>query len=185
MNNPSTDKTLVRAVMEMLTVANEYCHFMEHTEEKSLPDLLEFAHRILPLLYLKGSLLPELEVAHPEANERFITEENWQDIFTALREKFGEKDEYWLIDPLYINETEPLKASISEHLTDIYQDMKDYILLFQKNTFPARENAIAELKKLFGSHWGYKIGNISTRIHHLIYEGEEETPTDTSALNFF
>lgn len=89
-----------------------------------------------------------------------------------------------MIDPQYINETEPLKASISENLADIYQDMKDFIMLFQKNTHAARECAIADFKMLFGNHWGYSIGNILTRVHYLLQEENEDTPRATDPLSF-
>ncbi|MBT3454259.1 MAG: DUF5063 domain-containing protein, partial [Lentimicrobiaceae bacterium] len=162
---------------EMATVANEFCYFVENIEKKEKEIVLEFMQRILPLLHLKGSLLPEIEPEHPEANERFVTEEQWERVFNELRQTLGEDDEYWIIDPQYINDTEPLKASLSENITDIYQDMKDFLLLMQKNTHAARENAISECKILHANHWGYRVGNIFTRIHHLIYF-EEDSSSD-------
>lgn len=180
----SDDITLDKPIIEMATVANEFCYYLDTAEEKSKNGILEFIHRILPLLYLKGTLLPDIEPEYPEASERFVTQENWETVFTILRDKFGKDDEFWLIDPQYINETEPLKASIAENLADIYQDMKDFIMLFQKNTYAARENAIADCKTLFGTHWGYKIGNILTRVHHLLHEENEEPSDFTDPLGF-
>ena len=171
------DITLSKQVIEMATVANEFCYFVENIEKKEKEIVLEFMQRILPLLHLKGSLLPEIEPEHPEANERFVTEEQWERVFNELRQTLGEDDEYWIIDPQYINDTEPLKASLSENITDIYQDMKDFLLLMQKNTHAARENAISECKILHANHWGYRVGNIFTRIHHLIYF-EEDSSSD-------
>lgn len=177
------DITLSKPVAELVTIAGEYCYYLETVEDKSKKGILEFTHRILPLLYLKGTMLPVIEVEYPEADERFVTEEQWETVFTTLREKFGVDDEYWIIDPLYINETEPLKASISENLSDIYQDMKDLVKLYEKNTFAARENAVKSCKELFSKHWGYKIGNLHNRLHHLLY-GSEDQPIDES-LDWF
>ena len=182
---PSTDDiTLSKPIIEMVTVANEFCYYIDTAEDKSKKGVFEFIHRILPLLYLKGTLLPDIQPEYPEASERFVTQENWETVFTMLRDKFGKDDEYWIIDPQYINETEPLKASISENLADIYQDMKDFIMLFQKNTHAARECAIADFKLLFGSHWGYNIGNVITRIHHLLQEANEEPSKIIDPLGF-
>jgi hypothetical protein len=167
------DITLAKSVIEMATVANEFCYFFDTIEKKDKQVILDFIQRILPLLYLKGTLLPNISPEYPEANERFVTEEQWEKIFTTLREKFARDDEFWIIDPQYINETEPLKASLSENITDIYQDMKDFIMLMQKNNLPARENAISECKNLLANHWGYRIGNIFTQVHHLIHFNEE------------
>lgn len=161
-------------MLEMLTVANEYCFFIESTENKTKDGILKFVNSLLPLLYLKGTLLPAIEVENPEANERFVTEEQWENIFNALREKFGDSDEFWIIDPQHVNESEPLKASLSENLADIYQDMKDLVMLYQKNTLPARENAMADCKLLFETHWGFRIANILSRLHFLINDKEED-----------
>ena len=171
------DITLSKQVIEMATVANEFCYFVENIEKKEKEIVLEFMQRILPLLHLKGSLLPNIEPEHPEANERFVTEEQWERVFNELRQVLGEDDEYWIIDPQYMNDTEPLKASLSENITDIYQDMKDFLLLLQKNIHAARENAVSECKILHANHWGYRVGNIFTRIHHLIYF-EDDSPSD-------
>lgn len=176
-SNESTDITLSKPVIEIATVANEFCYFLEHIENKGKEEVLEFMQRILPLLYIKGSLLPSLEPEYPEANERFVTEVQWEKVFNELRAILGSDDEFWLIDPQYINETEPLKASLSDNISDIYQDMKDFLLLLQKNTLAARENAIYECSQLYSNHWGYRIGNIITRIHHLLNFNEEiESP---------
>ncbi len=185
MTEMQDDITMGKNALEMLLVANEFCFFMDTLEKKSKTSIMEFVHRVLPLMYTKGSLLPDVTVENPEANMRFVTEEQWENVFNALREKFGGDDEYWVIDPLYINETEPLKASLSENLADIYQDMKDFILLYQKNTIAARQNAVADCKTLFAEHWGYKIGNIMLQLHHLIYSGTSKPEEEEEGLGVF
>ncbi len=182
MPDQTEDITISRAILEMITVANEFCHYLDTCEKRPKREIFEFINRIGPLLYLKGSLLPEIEVMDPDANERFVTQENWESIFTLLRDKFGKDDEYWTIDPEHINETEPLKASLAENIADIYQDMKDLILLYQKNTFAARENAVSECKNLFASHWGYRIGKIMIRLHHLLNDPDAEAGHPGSAF---
>jgi len=184
MTDFSDDKTLTKPILEMITVANEYCHFLENIEKRSTSSILEFVNRIAPLLYLKGSLLPEIEVDNPELNEKFVTAEDWEIIFNSLRGKFGKDDEFWMIDPQYVNENEPLKASLSENLADIYQDMKDLLLLFQKNTFAARQNAISDCALTFSNHWGYKVSNIMTKVHHMLYDGEVEAPPYSDTLDY-
>ena len=167
------DKTISAPILEMLTVANEFCFFLENIEEKKKDQVLFFMQRILPLLYLKGALLPSIEPEYPEASLRFVTEVNWEAVFNPLREILGKDDEFWVIDPLYINETEPINSSISEHLADIYQDLKDFLMLYQRNDHASRENAISDCEKLFASHWGFRIGNILGRIHFLLHDESE------------
>lgn len=176
MSDYTDDLTLKKPILEMLTVANEFCYFFETIEKKEASEILNFMYRVGPLLYLKGTLLPDIEVEDPDANERFVTSEQWETLFYALREKLGKKDEYWVIDPQYINDTEPLKASLSENICDIYQDLKDFVMLYQKNTYAARQNAVKECVVLFASHWGYRIVNSMSKIHHILHEKEDKSP---------
>lgn len=152
----------------MLTVANEFCHFIEKAYNYENQDILEYMQKILPLMYLKGSLLPNIEVQVPEANEKFVTEENWEIIFNELRDKFKPKDEYWTVDHADFNFNESEKSSLAENLTDIYQDLKDFVLLYAKSTEAAKENAVRDCKLYYEVHWGYRIVQALKYIHDLL-----------------
>ncbi len=185
MSDYQDDITIKKPVLEMLTVANEYCYYFDRIEKKEPLEIIEFVYRVAPLLYLKGTLVPEVEVENPELNERYVTPEQWETLFYALREKFGYKDEFWIIDPQYVNENEPLKASLAENICDIYQDMKDFVLLYQKNTLAARQNAVHEIRRLFATHWGYRITNMMPKIHYLMHENEAEPPEFLKTLDMY
>jgi len=155
-------------VTEMLTVANEYCHFLEKAHQYEVKDILSYLQKIFPLLYLKGSLLPVTEVQMSEANERFVTAENYEIIFNELRNKFKPKDEFWALDHAELKEINPEKHSLAEELTDVYQDLKDFVLLYGKGTQAAQENAVHDCKLFFETHWGYRLVQAQKYIHHLI-----------------
>jgi len=154
-------------VLEFLRVAHEYCLFTEKATEKNKEQIGEFFLKIGPLLYLKGKLLPEMDPEYPETTERFVTEEEWQDIFNVHRAAFTNDDEYYHVNYEEFNEYEAVKASLSENFTDIYQDLKDFVLLYQKNSQAARQNAVHDCKALFESRWGHKILSNMRYIHYL------------------
>jgi len=166
------EKQLVysKGVLEMITVANEYCLFVESAEKYSKEIILDYLQKICPLLYLKGSLLPDIKISDENANERYLTEENWLKIFNILREKFDNSDEYWELLEDEIEGVKPIKARLSDNFADVYQDLKDFILLYQKNTIAAKENAVMECKKQFGNHWGERIIKAHKIIHDIIYK---------------
>lgn len=163
-----------RQVLDFFTVANDFCIFIEEAGKARKPAIFAYLNKVLPLLYLKGALLPDVETEYPEALERFVTEEQWQDNFNALRNMFGEDDLFIYCDPDTRN-TEHIKASLAEHLADIYQDMKDFVLLYSKNMQAARENAIIEISGLFRSHWGHRVLFAMTRIHFLLHNDSIES----------
>jgi len=157
------------SVLEFLRVAHEYCIFIENASEKQKPVLLDFISKIGPLLYLKGKLLPEINPEYPESSERYVTEEEWQEIFNILRDIFGSDDEYYNVNYEEHNEFEAVKSSLSENLTDLYQDLKDFVLLYQKNSQAARQNAVHDCRTLFENRWGPKVLSSVRYIHYLLY----------------
>ena len=178
MSNINDDPLYSKNVLEMITVANEFCLFLEEAEKYEKSFFLSYFQKVCPLLYLKGSLLPVITVSDENANERFVNEEQWEIIFQSVKNILKEDDEYWHSKSVSKTELEPLKGSIAENLADIYQDMKDFIFLYQKNSRAAKENAVQECKRLFESHWGYICIQIQKTIHHLLYKEKmtDETP---------
>lgn len=154
-----------RQVLEMITVANDFCIFTESLKDKEPKDIANYYQKVLPLLYIKGSLLPDIEPNDSSANTKYVTEEHWQEIFMAAEEKFGKDDKYWFPD----QNNDLMKESIADNLADIYQDMKDFIVLFQDARLASKENAVADLKFLFGIHWGARISKALYHLHLIIF----------------
>lgn len=161
-------------VLEMLMVANDYCTFMAKAETYSKQQMFDYLLKVAPLLYIKGSLLPDITVQNPDAGEKFLHEEEWEALFTTLRKVFKKDDEFWFIDNSNFSDNTPIKASLSESFADIYQDMKDFVILYQKSSLDAKENAVFELKKLFDTNWGYRIVNAQKTLHYLNLTGREQ-----------
>lgn len=162
-----------KTVIEMLTVANEFCHFMEKIENYDKKDILEYLQKICPLLYIKGALLPQIDVNEESIAERYVTEEQWESIFNSTRKKLGDDDIYFYMNNHYSNEDEPVKASLAENFADVYQDLMDFVLLYQKNSIEAKENSVSQCKSLFETHWGYRIINSQKAIHYLLYKDKD------------
>lgn len=156
-----------RKVLEMLTVANEFCLFIEENSKYETIQIMAYLERVVPLLYLKGSLLPEIEISDESANERFVTEEQWETCFQQLKNKFGKVDIFYSNEKA--NEKDVQKCSLSDNIADLYQDIKDFVLLYSRNTTAARENAVISCKMLFESRWGYRAIRIMQAIHFALY----------------
>jgi hypothetical protein len=170
----NTGPVYSRNVIEFVAVANEFCRYAEHASELKGDELLKILQRILPLMYLKASLLPALNPYFEDGNEKFVTESDWIRIHETLREKFGTADDYLEVFDEKMNESEgPLTSSISENFADIYQDIKDFLLLYQTGTNEVMNDAIWECRQNFETFWGQKLLNSMRAVHKFIYSGEE------------
>jgi hypothetical protein len=170
----NTDPVYSRNVIEFVAVANEFCKYSERAAELKGDELLKILQRILPLMYLKASLLPQLESYFEDGNEKFVTESDWVKIHSTLREKFGTADDFMEVFDDRMSDSEgPVISSISENLADMYQDIKDFLLLYQTGTTEVMNDAVWECRLNFETFWGQKLVNSMRAIHKFIYSGEE------------
>ncbi len=175
-NQPShpDEPVYSRKVLEMLTVANEFCLFLEKAEEYSKEELFQFLQKILPLIYLKATLLPEVSAEDEDATEHYVTEEQWEQLFNTLRNKFGKEDSFQYLDLHEKSHADPVEGSMAEHFTDIYQDLKDFVLLYQKPLKSFKENAVRDCRYLFETRFGYRIVTVHAALHYLLFSQHGE-----------
>jgi hypothetical protein len=170
----TSDPVYSRNVVEFVAVANEFCKYAEHASELKGDELLKIMQRILPLMYLKASLLPQLEPFFEDGNEKFVKESDWTGINETLKKKFGTANDYLEVFDEKIRESdEPVISSISENMADIYQDMKDFLLLYQTGTSEVMNDAVWECRMNFENFWGQKLVNSMRAIHKFLYSGDE------------
>ena len=162
-------------VIEFVTVAAEFCAFLERAEHMKRKAFVDTSLKILPLLYLKASLLPKCETIGDEAPETYVTEEIYEILRINLAELMGDKDDYldvFVQDMVYSDQ--PIKKSISEDLADIYQDIKDFIFVFQLGLNETMNDSLAVCQENFGMLWGQKLVNTLRALHDVKYSQQDE-----------
>jgi hypothetical protein len=157
-------------VIELITVANEFCSFLERSEEMESSDFLSRLQKLLPLLYLKASLLPEFEIEADDELEKFVTELDYNLIQQKVLRHTGAGDDYQevFISGMQFSES-ALTASIAENVADIYQDMKDLVMSFRTLDEEVMEQALSESQRNFSNLWGQKLVNCLRAVHNVIY----------------
>jgi hypothetical protein len=163
-----------RNVIEFVTVAGEYCNFLEKAGKSGTRDFLGKLQKLLPLLYLKVSLLPEFESDQEESPEKFVTELDYNLIRGKIAGITGEYDDYQEVFDSGMQFSESaLTASISENLSDIFQDLKDFISLYQIGNETVMESGLWECQNNFKEFWGQKLVNCLRAVHQLIFSDIE------------
>jgi hypothetical protein len=171
-------------VLEFVTVAKEFCAWLEGTPAFPRREFVETGRMMLPLLYLKASVLPKPETMLKEDFlEKFVAEEEYQQILNAVLVKMGPYNDYLEVFTADMqNSVEPLTATISENLADIYQDVKDFLMSYRTAVTEIMNEALIELVESFEEFWGQKLVNVLRAFHEVAYNGEnideEEDETD-------
>ncbi|MBK7027953.1 MAG: DUF5063 domain-containing protein [Bacteroidales bacterium] len=166
-------QVLERHLIEMLTLAGEYCIMMEKLEQVEKDDLLIFLQKVSPILYIKGLLFPVTPEPEEGGDERMVTEEQWEQVFNSIRNKLGEADKFRFFDPIQETGEDIQTFQLSEIYADVYQDMKDFAWLMTKNTLLARQFAAFNIRKYFIENWGYKLLKAQIILHSRLIKTKE------------
>lgn len=168
-------------VIEFVTVAKEFCAFIEQAEAFELRDFLERLRKFIPLLYLKGNLLPRVDSDLEEETERFVTEEDWHFIREKLRGIIGQYDEYTeeFEERMYESD-DPDVASLSENITDIYNTLKDFLINYRNGVVEVMNEALWIINDDFDLYWGSACVKSLRKIHDLLSGELEEEGNDNN-----
>ena len=162
-------------IVEFVTVGVEYCSLVERTAELSRREFNLNLVRILPLLYLKATLLPAEEIDEADDLEFYVTEEQYEYLRGTMAKLLGEADDYLEVfeaDMAYSDT--PLAASISEGLADIYQDLRDLLEIYRLGNEELSQAAICRCRRNFVAYWGQKLVNVMRPLHAICFGEDAE-----------
>lgn len=178
MENKERDLVYSPAVIEFVAVAKEICVFFEHEGSFSRREFIDKSRKALPLLYYKAGLLPLTEAVFEEGTEKFVTEDDWQAIHDGILKKMGRYNEYPRVYDPELKDTEDNIGSIAEDLADIYQDLKDFLMVYRMGTSELMNDAVFECVQNYQQYWGRKLLNTLTVLHSLVFSGEDLSGED-------
>lgn len=144
----------------------EYCKLIESLDEMSSVNVLQDIKTALLPVYLKMHRIVRPKTKYEHDAEKYVTERQYNKIRKILIAIIGQRDSYnEIFNPEKPNSKKSTQASLSEDLTDVYQDLKDFVQWHNQGTFEAMNDAIIELVDTFGKFWGMKLLNAVRYIH--------------------
>ena len=158
-----SDKTV-----EFSKVALEYCYLIEHVKEQEDAVFIDKISKILPLLYLKVLLIPNMEEYYESELEIGVTEEKYAYVADGIANLLGDKDVFLeTFHPDMQYSDTPIAVTISENLADIYQDLGNFIAVFQLGNIETMNDALFVCLQNFKDYWGQKLVNVLRAVHYL------------------
>lgn len=169
------DIVFMRDTVEFVTVAAEFCNYLERAGELNRKEFVETLLKILPLLYLKAQMLPNDERIGEEELEDFVSEDSYEVLRITISDLLASQDTYLdvFVEEMKYSDT-PVTKNISEDLADIYQDVKNFVYLFQVGINETMHNAIIDCKENFRNYWGQRLVNTQRALHEIAYNTNNE-----------
>lgn len=179
-------------VIEFLTVAAEYCATVEQCRQQDKKHLVSTITKLLPLIYVKATLLPAMEEEDADMMlPEVVGEEDYNFVRQSVWSVLGEDDDYLEVFSQDMQFSESaVTASISEDLSDIYQDLKNFCAIYADRNEACMESAIARVQENFRQYWGQKLVNAMRPLHQLMVScldaepGMEENGTGSDETEY-
>lgn len=156
--------------VEFVTVAAEFCGFLERSAGMKRGRFVDTSLKLLPLLYLKASLLPECGRWEESDPETFVTEGDYERVRTMVADLMAEHDDYLevFLDDMAYSDT-PIRQTVSEGMADLYQPLKDFICVFQLGLQQTMNDALVICCEQFAEFWGQRLVNVMRALHDVKY----------------
>ena len=173
MNNDNNSSVYERDILELVTVAVEFCAYVENAAEKDRKIFISTMQKLLPLLYLKGVLAPKYELTEEcdsDSLSSFVSMENYDIVRNNVAFVMGEYDSFLdvFVEDMKYSDT-PILSSVSENIADIYQDLKNFVCAYKDGTEEMRYDAIIMCKSNFENYWGQRLVNVLRALHEINY----------------
>ncbi len=158
-------------IIGFVKLAVETCLLLEQVENEQKRDFVDKMTKILPLLYLKTSVLPQFSNEVMDSfNERFVTENDYLFVKNRVQNLLGEEDSFLeVFHPDMPYSDTPIAVTISEYLADIYQELKDMATNYRTGNEEIMTIAISDCYESFVEHWGSKLLNTLKALHKVKY----------------
>lgn len=166
------------STIEFVTVAVEYCIFLEQFESMSTEEFTDRLTKVLPLLYLKAQLVPEVQDDSFEEIEDAVKEEDYNFILNRVTAVMGKYNDYLevFVDDMQYSE-EPILAHVAENVADIYQDLRNFVAIYERGIDEHMNMALYACMEHFKHYWGQTLTNVLRALHAVKY------PSDSMLLN--
>ena len=161
------DSLIAPHTKEFIKLCRRYFEYIDKLPDRKISDFWTMQLRMLPEIYSGVYRLPQIEARYSAEVEKFVTEREYNRIFINLVSYVGSLDKFSDFSDLsHPGTMKVINASLSEMLTDIYQELKDFVSLYETGTLENMNDAIADCFDTFGQYWGVKLLT-ATRIIHV------------------
>jgi hypothetical protein len=147
-------------------VASQFCSIVDSASTLDRTSFVLQVYKTLPKLIDEAIHLQDVQSSDDQkATKGTVRQgmEEWKRLYTSLREKLGEWDQYrQVFDPT--QDAEAVHGSLADDIADIYRDLKRGLDLKEAIT-PHPEDSIWEWRFGFYSHWGHHAMDALLTIH--------------------
>lgn len=176
----TSDKVIYQHdVIEFAQVAVQFCAQLERANEAERGEFIDKLLKLIPLLYMKAQLLPEVESDGDFLPDDFVTEQDYNFVLTSVAQQLGDDDMYLDIVTDEMLQTDDTQwKRVSEHLADAYQPLRNFLAAYQRGVEECMHDALWALHDSFAQYWGEALTSALLRLHRIKYTERQDSDDD-------
>ncbi|MCH5597400.1 DUF5063 domain-containing protein [Niabella ginsengisoli] len=148
--------------------ARDFCNFIETDKTENHISFLQQTQHHLHTLYFGGQNLQFVDLSFNLDFPDIMTKVQVEIVLNRLANKLTNRFYCHVFDPTKEGNIETVCGDLLDDLGDIYIDLKNALLLFDKGTPAEIECAVWSFKFDFDSHWGNHCINATYALHYFI-----------------
>ncbi|MBN1133220.1 MAG: DUF5063 domain-containing protein [Bacteroidales bacterium] len=154
-------------VLEFVRSCNAFCSYLETLSETQAQDFIPDMIGLLSGIYASAVKIDQPEPIY-DGNEKVVTEEDWSLVYRTAAKVLGPYNAYLrIVDEEDYDRSDLITHNISEDLSDIYQELRDFTGLYSRGLEDIMNDALWEVRGNFEEHWGEKLLNALAALHRL------------------
>lgn len=161
-------------VLSLIGLSNEYCMLLENVQDTDKTEFISEVLRLLPRIYITINDVSVSESDCPEDEYLMMGDYLDEDYYESVRRRtealIGEDDMFLetFEEDMKYSDT-PIAVSVSEYLTDIFQELYNFVAVVKDSEGMQTIPALIECKENFESYWSQKLCNVLRAINKLRY----------------
>ncbi|MDR0681033.1 MAG: DUF5063 domain-containing protein [Dysgonamonadaceae bacterium] len=161
--------------VDFARIALEYCAFVEKAKEIDKKTFVDNMTKVLPLLYLKVSVIPEIKEDYDSFLETKVDENLYSQVENSISSLLDNDNLYLeTFHPDIKLSDSPVAVKISEDMADIYQDLGNFIAVFKNGQKETMNDSLVLCIDNFKKYWGQRLVNALRAFHFIKYKLEIE-----------
>lgn len=153
-------------VLDFVKIAKKFSDFLTVDFPEERKEFIESSLIIMPELYSKLLAIPQNQSIFDEPSEKYVTEEDWAEVYKRIFGILGSQNEYIDIpEEDEYDRLELISRDLSEDLADIYQDITDFLEVFRVGNEEVMNDVLWECKLNFENYWGKKLLRACMNLH--------------------
>jgi len=166
---------LSKQTEDFVRTALEYCVLVEKHSQGKRDFFIDNMIKVLPLLYLKISIIPPIEENYDSDFGTKVSEEMYNRVENAVSQLLGNDNLYLeTFHPDIRLSDSPVAVKISEDLADIYQDLGNFIAVFKNGHKETMNDSLVLCILNFEKYWGQRLLNALRALHYIKYNDEPD-----------